>query len=193
MPEPENQPSIYFDFSPPESSANLEYELFNVENAQQLWDMFWEDSDPFISPKFKNPSHFLKYTAYQTTYARKSAEKGGCDYLFKNKQGVYLGVLHFYDLNTKNYQTAQASCTIGFATVASHRRTGLSTEAVRHLLQFAFEKHQMQTVFAFTEKKNSPAHAFLEKLGFSMTHPDTYKAQKYDYYELTKQQWNITY
>lgn len=189
MSEPTNQPTPHFDFSPPAPSANLEYELFNVENAQHLWEMFWQDSDSFISPKFKNSAHFLKYIAYQTSYARLSPEKGGCDYLFKSKADEYKGVLHFYDLNIKNYQTASATCTIGFATVAKYRRTGVSTEAVKQLLHFAFKKHKMQTIFAFTEKKNDPAHAFLEKLGFIMNNPDTYNAQKYDYYELTKEQW----
>jgi RimJ/RimL family protein N-acetyltransferase len=181
-----NDSSPYFDFSPPSPSLHLEYELFTIDTAQHLWDMFYQDTNTFISPKFKHPSHFLKYTAYQTSYARLSENKAGCDYLFKNKEGKYIGVLHFYDLGKANYGTQEAHCTIGFAIAEAFRRSGLTTEAVKHLIQFAFEKHQMYKVLAYTEKDNTPSHAFLEKLGFQLNNEDYYYTQKYDYYELER-------
>ena len=55
---------------------------------------------------------------------------------------------------------------LGFTFATAHQGHGYATEAVRAVVQFAFEKLLMHRVFSRTDARNVQAQRLLERLGF---------------------------
>ncbi len=67
-------------------------------------------------------------------------------------------------LRTSEADGCQAE--LGFTFAAAHQGQGYATEAVRAVVQYAFEKLAMHRVFSRTDARNLRAQRLLERLGF---------------------------
>ncbi|NJL12013.1 MAG: GNAT family N-acetyltransferase [Microscillaceae bacterium] len=129
--------------------------------------MFGNDSSPFVSEKFKSLGHLTKYVAFMLGRLRVSQTAAGCDFLICCRQtGAYVGVLHLYDLSSKEDEAEPKACAVGFAVAAPYRQRGYAFEALSQLLQHLQQSLGRQVARAYTDAENIPAQKLLEKLSF---------------------------
>lgn len=156
----------HFDFQPLPDSERLTYEPINEENAVQLLEIFENDTSEFIDKRFKNKDLWAEYVDIQLYYSRFSAKHAGCDFFFKNKQGDYLGVLHFFDLSLEDWGDSLERAWIGFAVREDWRKQGYAEEAAKQLLVYAQNHFQRNLFYAETHPQNFASQNMLKKLGF---------------------------
>jgi RimJ/RimL family protein N-acetyltransferase len=175
----------YFDFSQAIlPSERLTYELLSPNNYLILLEMFAQDENPFVDSRFKNPQELEEYADYMFSYAAFSPTRGGADWLFRDKNGKHLGILHLYDLSLANNTSAQESCTIGFATIQEYRAKGISFEAVTHFLTYVRQVFGKTKIWAYTLKNNTAAKQFMQKVGFILDSKQSENDSRYDFYLL---------
>ena len=68
-----------------------------------------------------------------------------------------------------NFDTENSSVEIGYELLPQHQRKGIMAEAIKAVIDFAFEKIMAQTITAFPSNDNPPSIAVLEKAGFKLT------------------------
>lgn len=79
---------------------------------------------------------------------------------------VLIGIAGF-----KGLPDADGTVEIGYSIVAPHRRRGLASEAVRALVDFAFEDARVIRIVAETLPELAPSIGVLEKCGFTYDGP----------------------
>lgn len=176
---------VYFDYRNIPSSKNLDYEILSYDNYENLIHMFKDDSNPFIINDFKNKAELDVYMVNVLEVMYYSSKRGGMDYFFKTKEGVYAGVLHLHDLNSE--KNKEHTCSINFATKADFRKKGITTEAVKSLFKHIKNHYKREEVFTSISKKNLAAQRFLEKIGFELNFDFPLdKKEKYYQIDLSK-------
>lgn len=79
----------------------------------------------------------------------------------KDGDDTVVGTLgfHRFDVDARH-------CEVGYELRADHWRQGIMTEAVRHILDFAFDEVGCNRIEAGTDDDNPRSHGLLRKLGF---------------------------
>jgi len=157
-----------------ENSERLQYEILTTYNYPSIFEMFHDDDSEFTDNRFKDLMLAEQYAAEigELVY---QAKHGGCDFLVKLKStDKYVGILHLFDYSLENYSDVAKRCSIGFAIAKAYHRRYYATEAVQHLMQYAYIKHQKTKFLAYTKIPNNPANAFLKSLGMTLKNEDYY-------------------
>ncbi len=160
-------PKPYFRFEALPTSERMSYEMINETNFLEVYDLFKEDENPFISEGYRNLDQFSQYVEYQLNYHRFTPKKAACDWLMRlKKTGQCIGLVNLFDLSRPSFGVDPDSCMIGFCTHHSFRRSYYTYEAVQTLLEYIFENYGVKHVVANSLKQNYASEALLEKLGF---------------------------
>ena len=78
-------PTPYFLFKNLESTDRLDFELLDDRNYINIYRMFKDDPNPFISEQYKDEEGLKEYMEYMLNYNKYSPKKGACDWLVKLK------------------------------------------------------------------------------------------------------------
>lgn len=161
----EKEGRVYFDFKDMAPSKNLTYEKLSSANSYLIHSLFAKDTNPYINPDFKVKEKAEQYTDYVIKSAF-SFKRAGCDFFFKVGEN-YAGVLHLYDMSLETIDGKHnTSCCIGYTTVAKFREQGLTTEAVRHLLNYVYSSFEIDTIYAYTGQENLASNLLLCRQSF---------------------------
>lgn len=163
--EHHKKPHFTFPEIPP--AGDIVFEKLTGKNAAHLLDLFKNDDSPFVDERFKDADEAADYARYLTQCGAYSAKYGSADWLFRFKDGKYIGVLHLYDLSLETFAQNHKRAWIGFATGEEFRRQGITTKIVRHFVQAVFDYYPViDYVHAMTDKVNIATANFLKKCGF---------------------------
>ena len=176
----------HFNFNNIGASDRLTYHLLDKHNYLEVLEMFKDDENKFVQSDYKSLEKLEKYVHYLLNYARFSAKRAGCDWIFRLKEtGESLGLLNLYELSLENYNDKHKKCMIGFTTCEKFRRQYYTSEAVKSLIHHIFEEMRMEKIIAHTYKDNYVSKAFLKHLSFVDKTENYHYKDKYDYFELT--------
>lgn len=169
------------------STNRLEFEELSSENYHQLVQLFEKDSSIFIQEEYKNLTQAKDYYHAYQCFRNLSPKAGNCDWFFKLKStGEYLGLINLYDLTFDQESEYYKICSIGYATGKKYRRQGLTKEAVKALIGYAFSYLKLECITASTVNDNLASCSFLQSLGFEINTKDHNDDLKNKYFELRK-------
>ncbi|MBC7883996.1 MAG: GNAT family N-acetyltransferase, partial [Saprospiraceae bacterium] len=78
----------------------------------------------------------------------------------KDKPGL-IGIIGLYRINPEDYR-----CELGYILLKEHHNKGYITEAIKPVLEFAFDVVGFHSVEAIIDPDNSPSEKVLQKNGF---------------------------
>lgn len=132
-----------------------------AEDGPALYEIF---RDPVVT-RYYGFSHLTRPEqglALVRDRHRDWAERTGIRWgLELRETGALVGTVGFLHIDAKN-----AFCELGYDLHRDHWRRGLSTEAVRAILPFAYEVLGMNRVEALSDPRNIASRRLLERLGF---------------------------
>lgn len=176
-----------FEFINLSPTERLTFEIMDDKNYLAVFEMFENDTNPFVLADYKDLEMWEDYADYQLYWNRMSCKYAGCDWLMKLKTtGQTVGILNLYELSRETYNDKHKKCMIGYSIAASFRRQHYATEAVKQLILHAFEHFNLHTIIANTEKNNLVSKVLLANLGFVDKTEAYYFDKEYDYFELYK-------
>ena len=165
---------------------NIFFERFTQQNAIELYRLFQNDNSPFVDERFKGLDEANDYAKHLDVCGAYSAKHGSADWLFRFKDGDYIGVLHLYDLSLETFAQNHKRAWIGFATKETFRRKGITSKVVRYFIQTLFDYYPaVDFIYAMTDKKNAETSAFLYNYGFHFD-PAERLSQEDNFYLLTR-------
>lgn len=88
--------------------------------------------------------------------------------------GIFLNDKLIGDIGLHFLGPDNSQCEIGYTICPGQQRKGYGTEAVRHLVDFAFKTLRKTKIIAVIHPKNTASKALLENLGFSQDHELTH-------------------
>jgi RimJ/RimL family protein N-acetyltransferase len=147
-------------------SVRLSYELLSWDNYETMLDLFGNDTNPFVMPNLREKAQYDQYAAFQLATGRYSGKHGACDWFLKLKNGVYVGVLHLYDVSFELIDGKRYPCSCGYAIAEPFRCQGYAEEALRHLLSQLPTSFKLYQVEAEPLRENAASVALLKKVGF---------------------------
>ena len=159
------KPNACFRDLPP--SEQLTYESLNWSNYQVLLHLFQADKSPFVMPPFKSRQKLDQYAAIQLATGRYSGKRGIIDWLIANSDGIYIGVLHLYNVSFEIWDDKRQPCMCGYAIARPFRRKGYAEEALLHLLSRLPIDYKLFEAQAEPLQANIPSRTLLEKTGFT--------------------------
>lgn len=175
-----------FTFPEVPSLHDVVFERLTQQNAVELYRLFQADLSPFVDGRFKDLSKATEYATYLERCGAYTAKHGSADWLFRFKDGDYIGVLHLYDLSLETFAQNHKRAWIGFATKEEYRRAGLTSKVVRHFIKTVFDYYPaIDFIHAMTDKKNGATANFLGKCGF-LFDPAERLSKKHDFYLFTR-------
>ncbi len=119
--------------------------------------------EPWEPAWSENALHQATYRRRLRRQARESREdKGYSFFIFRRDDDALLGGVTLSDLQ----RGIAMSCSLGYWIGAPHARRGLTTEALRALLPFAFETLELHRIEAACLPDNVASERLLRKLGF---------------------------
>jgi len=95
-----------------------------------------------------------------------------------------IGILNLYELMRETFNDHHKRGFIGYNIGQPYRRKYYATEAVKQLIQYTRNQHDLNKLVAHLKKENTTSRDFLLKLGFVNCTEEYYYSDKYDYYEL---------
>lgn len=166
--------------------GNIVFERLTQENATELYRLFQNDASHFVDDRFKDLTKATEYAKYLDRCGAYTPKHGSADWLFRFKDGEYIGVLHLYDLSLETFAQNHKRAWVGFATKEEHRRTGITSKIVRHFIQTIFDYYpDIAFIHAMTDKENTATANFLCKCGF-LFDPAERLSKKNDFYLFTR-------
>ncbi len=162
---PGRRPRACYRALPP--TERLHYEPLDWSNYRSLLDLFGSDNNPFVMPVYRNKGELDEYVAYQLMLGRYSGKRGACDWLLRLANGLYVGVLHLYNVSFELIDGRRDACYCGYAIAEPHRRQGYAKEALTHLLALLPPMFQLYEACAEPLRANALSRQLLEHVGFS--------------------------
>jgi RimJ/RimL family protein N-acetyltransferase len=160
-------PKPYFSFPEIPPASSLTFEKLTLENFEQLYQLFENDSSPFVDKRFKTYEGAKEYAQYLSVCGAYSPKHGGQDWLFKLPNQEYAGIVHLYDLSLETFAQNHKRAWIGFATKEEFRNQHITSKAVRHFIAYIFKYYpQIDFIHAMTLKENTASINFLLHCGF---------------------------
>jgi RimJ/RimL family protein N-acetyltransferase len=176
-----------FEFINLSPTERLTFEILDDDNYLEVFEMFENDTNPFVLADYKDLEMWEDYADCQLYWNRISCKYAGCDWLIKLKTTEQtVGILNLYELSRETYNDKHKKCMVGYTISTSFRRQHYATEAVKQLLSHAFEHFNLHTIIANTEKNNLASKALLANLGFLDKTEAYYFDKEYDYFELCR-------
>ena len=161
-------PTPHFFFPDIPSTEELTFEKLNLENFEQLYLLFENDSSPFVDERFKTYEGARDYAKYISVCGAYSPKHGNQDWLFKSNEN-YAGIVHLYDLSLETFAQNHKRAWIGFCTKKTFRNQNISLKVVRNFIDYIFRFYPaIDFIHCMTLKENTAATSFLKKLGFSI-------------------------
>lgn len=80
----------------------------------------------------------------------------------------------------------------GYALAQSHWRKGYMTEAVRGMFAFAFDKRDVNTLFAICETRNTGSYRVMEKAGMMRREQFSEPPKEMYLYTISRAEWEAT-
>lgn len=148
------------------NSARLSYELLDWNNYETMLELFGNDTNPFVMSSLREKAEYDQYAAYQLGTGRYSGKRGACDWFLRLQNGVYVGVLHLYDVSFELIDGKRYPCSCGYAIAEPFRRQGYAEEALRHLLSKLPLHFKLYQVEAEPLRANEASVSLLTKVGF---------------------------
>ncbi|SDL85417.1 Protein N-acetyltransferase, RimJ/RimL family [Catalinimonas alkaloidigena] len=174
---------LYFQFPPLMPSARLQYEPLDEANAQEVFQLFTDDPNPFIIEDYKQEELWEQYVQQHLFSIRYSLKRAGYDWVYRLRQaeGAVVGMINLYGLSRETGEGQRNTATIGFTTGMAFRRQGYTQEAIHQLVAYIFQHFDVAAVVAFTERDNEPSQRLLQKVGFVPMPHDT--SNRFHYFE----------
>ncbi len=168
-------------------SVRLVFEPLTYENGMQLFEIFENDTHPYVDERFKSQAEVADYVACMMEYARYSNTHAAFDWLIKLKAtGAYVGVIHLHDLSNQMFGSANRKATMGYAIGEQFRRQGFVKESITHFSNFLFENSNKIKLLVYTDKENTASVALMQSLNWQQTDDKYVYSDTYTYFELWK-------
>ncbi len=177
----------YFPFTNLPDTERLSFEMVNEHNYPAIYDLFRDDPSPFVIDEYKDWDKLEDYMDYQLYWNRNATKRASCDWLVQLKSTkATIGIVNLYELRRETFNDHHKRGFIGYNIAQQHRRQYYATEAVKQLIQYTHNQHNLNKLVAHLEKENTASRDFLLKLGFTNCTEEYYYSDKYDYYELVR-------
>ena len=154
-----------------------------------LCEMTKELARCYFSKFVADPALFMEDQPYQPYVYRAEDADARVDRYWQMGR-IYLALMlddePIGEIVLKNIDNSKKHCTLGISLRSDEfKNKGYGTEAEIMVLRYAFEKLEMDTVFADSLIKNMRSQHVLVKAGFEETHRDKH----FVYYRCDKNQW----
>ena len=184
---PRMQQHFFLPNIPP--SVRLEFEPLSYENGMQLFEIFKNDTSPFVDERFKEIEETGDYIACMLEYAQFSSKRAAFDWLIKSEMtGEYIGVFHLHDLSKEVFGGANQKASIGYAIGEAYRGHGFAQETVIHFADFIFANSLITKLLVYTEKQNSDSIRLMKSLNWLQCDEKYVYSETYSFFELWKQE-----
>lgn len=93
-------------------------------------------------------------------------EKNKTDYFFKinpKENNEFAGTIAIWNINREKKYAE-----LGYELLPNYQNKGIMTNAIKEILNFAFNELNFETIEAFTDKENLSSRKLLEKIGFKL-------------------------
>ena len=181
-------PKPYFQFGAIPASERLLYEKIDILNYREIYHLFKDDDNPFISEGYRDLEQLEEYLECQLNYHRFTPKHAACDWLIRLKgNGQCIGVVNLFELSKHMPGSDANRCMIGFSTHRDYRRKYYTLEAVRSLTTYIFDHFGVSVIVANTNKENLASQALLKKIGFRFSMANFDDSSRYDYFELRRE------
>ncbi|MBL7816956.1 MAG: GNAT family N-acetyltransferase [Saprospiraceae bacterium] len=168
-------------------SVRLTFEPLSYENGMYLYDMFKEDSNPYVDERFKTAEEAEDYLACMLEYACFSQKRAAFDWLIKcQTTNEYIGVFHVHDLSKQVFGGDNLKVTLGYAFSKSFRKKGFANETLQHFSKIIFEKTNKTKLLVYTDKNNKDSIRLMERLSWQRVDEKYVYSEQYAYFELWK-------
>lgn len=142
------------------TSPNYIIRPFKEEDAL-LWQTW--DTDPEIQARMPEPKNEVRDISTQYEYIEECEnDEDGYYWSIETKDGVTIGTVSLFEIN-QHHMTADLGIVIGNK---EYWGKGVATEVIRSVMDYAFNKLNLERISSEVEEDNLPMKKVFEKTGF---------------------------
>ena len=168
-------------------SVRLVYEPLSYENGLHIFDIFKDDDNDFVDPRFKSIEDTEDYMACMLEYAQFSSKRAAFDWLLKCREtGDYVGIFHLHDLSNAVFGGANQKVSVGYAIGKKYRGKGYARESMTHFPPFLFAHSNKTRLLVYTQKSNLNSIRLMKSLNWQQNDDKYVYSEEFSYFELTK-------